>query len=125
MSRRSADPPHAVAVWGWRYHHTGIPTTEPRPGETFLPAFGLHVSGFPDSPFGIEFMRFEPDSPLPDVIKRLPHVAFEVDDLDAALAGRTVVYPPAAPSQGVRSAMIADGGALIELIEFSRLADHT
>jgi hypothetical protein len=119
VKRRPADPPQAAEAWGWRYHHAGIPTTAQRPGERFLPAFGLHVSGFEDSPYGIEFMRFDPDSPLPEAIKTLPHIAFQVPDLDAALQGKTIVYPPAAPSAGVRSAMIEDHGALIELIEFA------
>jgi hypothetical protein len=47
-------------------------------------------------------------------------VAFEVDDIDQALAGRVVLMAPGSPSGGVRSAMIIDNGAPIELIEFRR-----
>jgi hypothetical protein len=65
-------------------------------------------------------MRFEPESPVPELIRSVPHVAFEVDDLDAALAGREILCPPGSPSAGVRAAMIVDDGALIELIEFRR-----
>jgi hypothetical protein len=39
-------------------------------GETYLPQFKLYVSGFDTSPFGIEWMRFEPDSPIDELIKR-------------------------------------------------------
>jgi len=67
------------------YHHIGIPTNVARPGETYLARFGLYVSGFPTSPYGIEWMRFEPGSPLHPLIKSLRNVALEVDDLDAAL----------------------------------------
>jgi len=32
-------------------------------------------------------MKFEPDCPLPELVKTVPHVAFVVDDLKAAIAG--------------------------------------
>jgi hypothetical protein len=51
-------------------------------------------------------------------IKTLPHVAFEVDDLDAALEGQEVIFPAGSPSAGVRAAMILVNGAPVELISF-------
>jgi hypothetical protein len=50
----------------------------------------------------------------------MPHVAFEVDDLDAALEGQEVIHPPGSPSDGVRAAMILVDGAPVELIWFQR-----
>jgi len=100
------------------YHHIGIPTVDPRPGEVYLPAFGVHVSGYESSSFGIEWMRFDPDSPLPDLVRTVPHVAFRVDDLDAAIAGREVLIAPNHPSPGVRVAFIVDDGAPIEFLEY-------
>jgi hypothetical protein len=117
--RQSHEPPDVVAR-GWRYHHLGIPTNVPRANETYLARFGLYVSGFPTSPYGIEWMRFEPSSPLHPLIKSLPHVAFEVDDLDSALIGQDVISPPASPSDGVRAAMIVVDGAPVELIWFRK-----
>jgi hypothetical protein len=116
--RQAHEPPAAIADRGWRYHHMGVPTKEPRAGEQYLKQFGMFVSGFHTSPYGVEWMRFEADSPLPAAIQTLPHIAFEVDDLDAALEGKEILYPPGSPSEGVRAAMIVDNGALIELIEF-------
>jgi hypothetical protein len=51
-------------------------------------------------------------------------VAFEVDDLDAALEGQEVIHPPGSPSDGVRAAMILVDGAPVELIWF-RENQHT
>jgi hypothetical protein len=116
--RKDHEPPAAIAARGWRYHHMGVPTSVPRPGERYLERFKVFVSGFETSPYGIEWMRFEPASPLPAPIQSLPHIAFEVDDLDAALEGKEILWPPGSPSDGVRAAMIVDDGALIELIEF-------
>jgi len=76
------------------------------------------VSGYETSPFGIEWMRFEPDCPLPELVKTVPHVAFEVDDLDAALVGQEVLIPPNKPSEGVRVAFIVHDGAPVEFLEF-------
>jgi hypothetical protein len=65
-------------------------------------------------------MRFAPDSPVSDLVRRVPHVAFEVEDLDAELQGKEILSQPASPSEGVRAAMIIHNGAPVELIEFRR-----
>ncbi len=118
--RRDYEPPAATAERGWRYHHLGIPYAEPRSGEQRVPHLKIAVSGFETSPYGIQWMRFEPECDVPDVIRHVPHVAFEVDDLDAALVGKDVLTPPNSPSEGCRVAMIVHDGAPIELIEFRK-----
>lgn len=119
-NREAHEPPPVVTKLGWRFHHVGIPTDIPHPNEKHLERFGLHVSGFSTSPFGIEWMRFDADSPLHPAIKTLPHVAFEVDDLDAALEGQEVIHPPGSPGEGIRAAMILVDGAPVELICFGK-----
>jgi hypothetical protein len=118
--RRDHEPPFAVASLGWRYHHLGIPTMILRPGEHYLPHLKIHVSGFETSAFGIEWMRFEPDCEISELVRTVPHVAFEVDDLEAALAALGVTSEITSPSEGVRVAMIVDDGAPVELIEFRK-----
>jgi hypothetical protein len=120
--RQDHETPFAIAKLGWRYHHVGIPTSVPRPDERYLSHLKVHVSGFETSAFGIELMRFDPDCPIPELIQTVPHVAFEVDDLDAALAGRTLLGKISSPSEGVRVAMIVENGVPIELIEFQKRA---
>ena len=120
MSRRDDEPPFATQIWGWRYHHIGIPTHARRAGERYLAQFKMYVSGFPESPYGIEWMRFEADSPIPELVRTVPHIAFEVNDIDQALRGKDVLSPPSVPSAGVRAAMIVDDGCPVELIEFAR-----
>ena len=117
MTRQDHEPPPATHRWGWRYHHTGIPTAEKRDGERYLPQYRMYVSGFPESPFGIEWMRFEAHSPLPELVRTVPHVAFQVPDLDAALEGYEILIPPNSPSEGVRVAFIVHDGAPVEFLE--------
>jgi len=104
-----------------RYHHFGIPTSEVREGETFLQDFKVHVSGYDSSPYGVEWMRFEQDSPLPVLVKTVPHVAFEVDDLAAEIDGKEILIEPNSPSQGVTVAFIVDNGAPVEFLQFEKI----
>ncbi len=101
-----------------KYHHLGIPTSNKMPGERYLPQFKMYVSGYADSIFGIEWMRFEPDCPLPWIVQSVPHVAFAVDDLSAAIKGRKILIPPNSPSEGLQVAFIEDHGAPVELMHF-------
>lgn len=120
--RQSHEDPPAVARLGWRYHHLGIPHCTPRDGEMHLHQLGVHVCGFETSPYGIEWMRFDPHCPVPEIVKTVPHLAFAVDNLDAALEGKQILIAPNSPSRGVRVAFILDDGAPIELLEFERPA---
>ncbi len=103
-----------------KYHHLGIPTTEPRTGERYLDGHGVFVSGYETSPYGIEWMRFEPGSPVPELVRMVPHVAFEVDNLDEALRGKEILIQPNSPSPGVRVAFVVDNGAPVEFLEIDR-----
>src|SRR5512141_2083388 len=100
-----------------RYHHLGIPTQVPRPGERYLPDHGVYVSGYETSPYRIEWMRFEPGSPVPEIVRTVPHVAFEVDDLEEALKGKEILIAPNSPSAGVTVAFILDNGAPVEFLK--------
>jgi len=110
----------ATEKWGWKYHHLGIPTQLKMPDEKYLPQFGFYVSGFGESPFGVEWMRFDDNCSMHKLIQTIPHLAFEVKDLDFELATRNfnVIVEPNPPMEGIRVAMIEHNGAPVELIEF-------
>ena len=84
-----------------RYHHIGIPTDDPKPNEKYLKELKLYVSGFDISEYGIEWMRFEKDSPISEIIKRIPHIAFEVDNLDLVIKGKELLGEVSSPSKGI------------------------
>ena len=125
LKRRGHEPPAATARMGWRYHHMGVPTVTPRPGERYLPHLKMFVCGFESSPFGIEWMRFEPGSPVSELVQTVPHLAFEVDDLEAAVAGRQLLGDVSSPCEGVRVAMFVDDGLPIEVLQFDKPTPDT
>ena len=100
-----------------KYHHLGIPTSEKRPGEVHLEHLGIFVSGYGKSPYNIEWTRYEEDAPYPEIVKTVPHVAFEVDDLERELEGKKVIIEPNSPRSGVTVAFIEDNGAPVEFLQ--------
>ena len=52
----------------------------------------------------------------------VPHIAFEVDDLDMELTRKkfNIITKPNSPGEGIRVAMIEHNGAPVELIEFNK-----
>jgi hypothetical protein len=102
---------------GLTYHHLGIPTTEPKEGEEYLPKYKFYHSGFESSEYGIEWMRYEKDCDLPEIVKTLPHIAFQVDDVHEAIKGKRVIIEPNSPSEGTLVAFIEVNGTPIEFIQ--------
>ena len=112
--------PECITNWGWKFHHLGIPTNVKMPGEKYIPHLKISVSGFSTSPFGVEWMRFDADSEFDELIKSVPHLAFEVTDLENELKARNlkVITQTNSPAEGIKVAMIEHNGAPVELIEF-------
>ncbi len=100
-----------------RFHHIGIPTTESKPGEQYSSAFDCWTADVDGSRIGAQWHRFGENHPFHPIIAELPHIAFQVDNLEDALAGEEVIMTIHEPIPGFRSAMILDAGLPIELIE--------
>lgn len=103
-----------------KYHHIGIPTKSPQAGETYLEQYDIHCTDHANNTYGIQWMRYGDKCRLPDIVKEMPHIAFEVDDLKEAIEGKEVIIEPNSPSQGVMVAFILERGAPVELLEFAR-----
>ena len=105
-----------------KFNHVGIPTNASFPGEIPLPHLKITVSDHQNNPFGIQWQRYWDDAPYPDLVKRVAHVAFEVDDLGAALEGQHVIIEPNSPSDGVVVAFVEVNGAPVELLQIDHEA---
>lgn len=119
--RKDNEPPFAISKKGMHFHHIGIPTDEIKPNEKYLKDYKLYVSGFDSSEYGIEWMRFEKDSPVNEIIKRIPHIAFEVENLEAVVKNKIMIGEISLPSKGLKVAMILENGAPIEFLEFEKV----
>lgn len=106
------------------YHHLGIPTTTPMKGEVYLKDYKCYHYGFENSAYGIEYMRYDDDCPLPEMVKTKPHIAFEVENLYDYIKDKKIIIAPNSPSEGNIVAFIEEKGMPIELIQRkkSRLA---
>jgi len=100
-----------------KYHHLGIPTRSPQPGETYLEQYDTYCTDHESNPYGIQWMRFEADCPFPEIVRTVPHVAFEVDDLAAAIEGQEILIAPNSPSTGVLVAFVLVDGAPVEFLQ--------
>jgi hypothetical protein len=101
-----------------KYHHIGIPTRTARSGETHLEELGVFCTDHENNPFGVQWMRYEEGCTLPELVRTVPHVAFEVDDLQRAIAGMEVLIQPNSPSPGVLVAFVVCEGAPVEFLQF-------
>src|SRR6516165_8643717 len=105
---RRADAPESVAKMEElnmrRFHHVGVITDEQQPGEIYVAETSVHVTNPVDHPYRVEYLRFEPDSPVSGPVRDQPHMAFGVDDLDAEIAGEHVLLGPFRAMEGLRIA---------------------
>ena len=102
-----------------KFNHVGIPVTDSFEGEIDLPHLKMTVSDHENNPYGIQWQRYWKGAPYPELVKKVPHVAFVVDDLDEELKGKNVIIEPNSPSNGLRVAFIEVNGAPVELMEYS------
>jgi hypothetical protein len=80
----------------------------------------VYATDHESNPFGIQWMLYEEGCNLPEIVRTVPHIAFEVDDLWEALKDKRVIIEPNSPSPGVAVAFIDESGVPIELIQFER-----
>lgn len=108
-----------------KYHHYGIPTDEPRPDETYveLDDYKFYSTPFEANKWHIQWHRFPKDSGLPELVTKVPHIAFQVDDLDKEIEGAKILFGPYSPLPNYRVAMIEEEGVPIELVE-TKLTDE-
>jgi hypothetical protein len=101
-----------------RFHHVGVITDQIQPGEIYVAETKVHVTNPSDHPYHVEYLRFEPDSPVTGPVREQPHMAFAVDDLDAELAGEQVLLGPFRAMEGLRVAFVLRDGAVFEFMKF-------
>ena len=97
-------------------HHFGIPTERKQEDEIYLDDGKVYITDVEKSPNRIEFLRFEPDSPMPDLLKTTAHISYKVDDIEKEMKGKDILVEPFHPAEGVTVAFIVEEGIPIELL---------
>lgn len=100
-------------------HHFGIPTDKKHENETYLEGGKVYITDIEKSPNRIEFLRFEPDSPMPDLLKTTAHISYRVDDIEKEISGKKILVEPFNPSEGTTVAFIVEEGVPIELLHIA------
>jgi hypothetical protein len=105
-----------------RFDHIGLVTDEVKDGESFVAATRVWVTSPRVGGFNVEWLRFEPDTPVTGPLRTDPHVAYRVDDLGAAIEGHTVLAEPFDPTgrgdDFLRVAFVEVDGAVVELMQY-------
>ena len=77
-----------------KFDHIGVVTEMKQPKESWVEATRVWVTSPREHPYNIEFLRFEPDTPVTGPLRTDPHVAYRVDDVNAAIEGHEVLLGP-------------------------------
>lgn len=101
----------------YKFSHIGIPTTEDKNWDGFYEPGKIHYTDFSKDEYGVEWIKFDSDSPMPEMMQKLPHVAFLVDNIEEALEGKEILVETFSPGEGVRVAFIVHNGSPVEFME--------
>ena len=103
-----------------QFDHIGIVTTEKKPNERYVAATKVWVTDFKSHPFHVEWLRFEPDSPVKGPVRAMPHVAYRVDDIRTAAKGMKVLLEPFDAGIARVGFYQTDDGAVVEFMEYPK-----
>lgn len=102
----------------FQFDHVGLITTEKKPNETFVAATKVWVTDIASHPYRVEWLRFEPDSPVQGPVRDQPHVAFRVASIAEAARGLKVLIEPFDAGIARVGFYQADDGAVVEFMEY-------
>jgi hypothetical protein len=101
------------------FDHIGLRTTEKKEGENWVEATRVWVTNPKDHPFHVEWLRYEPDNPVPDALKNNPHVAYRVDSIEEVSRGMKVLLEPFLVGGFVRVGFYQySDGSVFEFMEY-------
>ena len=103
-----------------RFDHIGLVTDDAKPGESWVEATRVWVTSPREHPYNVEWLRFEPDTPVTGQLRTEPHVAYRVDDARAAIEGLEVLAEPFDVGDGfLKVAFVIVDGAVVEFMQYA------
>ena len=97
--------------------HIGIQVKQKPAKSLYLEGSRLYITDPAKTKNNIEFLYFEPECPMPEIVKESTNIAYMVDDIKAELEGAKVLIPPFEPLPNVVAAFIEEDGIPIELMQ--------
>jgi hypothetical protein len=102
------------------FDHVGLVTEDPKPGESWVEATRVWVTSPRADPHNVEWLRFEPDTPVTGPLRTEPHVAYRVPDVHEAIRGYEVLAEPFDVGEGfVTVAFVLVDGAVVEFMQYA------
>lgn len=99
-----------------KYLHTGMIVGEKLPDMIYMEPLKVWVTDASKDKYAIEFLYFEVDSPMAAAIQEQPHVAYEVEDIDAELEGKSILWPKMDVG-GAYIAFVYDNDTVVEFYQ--------
>jgi hypothetical protein len=103
-----------------QFDHVGIVTDEKKPNEMYVAATKVWVTDFKSHPYHVEWLRFEPDSPVTGAVRTGPHVAYSVDSIEKAAKGLKVLLEPFDAGIARVGFYQSDDGVIVEFMEYPK-----
>jgi hypothetical protein len=100
-----------------QFEHVGLITNEKKAGEEWIEATRVWVTNPREHPFKVEWLRYEPDSPVTGPVRRKSHVAYSVDNLAEASKGLEVLLEPFEVGRSRVGFYEYKDGPVVELME--------
>jgi hypothetical protein len=103
----------------------GIPTREEKDGARFIAEDGVWLTSPRRHRCNVEWVRYEPDTRMPQALQQAAHIAYRVEDLDRELAGEEVLVEPFEVGDGfARLAFVYCDGVVTELMQYADPAEQ-
>ena len=99
-------------------NHFGIPVNYKPEGAMYNAGLNVWLTDFGKSANRVEFIYWEGgESPLPELVLKTAHIAYQVPSLEEALKGQKVIFGPAVCDEHLTIAFIEEEGIALELME--------
>ena len=103
-----------------KFDHVGLVTDERKQGESWVEATRVWVTNPRAHPYNVEWLRFEPDSPVTGPLRTEPHVAYRVQDVERAIEGHNILAEPFDVGDGFATvAFVEVDGAVVEFMQYA------
>lgn len=99
------------------FDHVGLPTDDKQPNEMWVEQTRVWVTDPQVHPYKVEYLRYEPDSPVTGPVRNQPHIAFQVPNLEEAMGDSPVLLGPFNANEFVRVVFVLKDGAVFEYME--------